>query len=341
MMFNERQKRILQAVTVDYISTAEPVGSRTIARKYNLGVSPATIRNEMYELEEAGYLEQPHTSAGRIPSDLGYRFFVDVLMEPYAVDQRQATSIRSGLMQQVQELTDLLHQTARLLAHLTQYTTILIGPIRVKRVFKSLVFVGVDQYHVLAVLVTEPNFVENVLIELTELTSTEELDALGVTLAEILQGQDLSRLSFTMHQQIKSLVPQKPLYEGLMRLFCANQDPRAENIIIEGATLLLEQPEFMDIAKVKNFLRAMEGKEVLVNILTEDTNARGLRVKIGKENRIGEFQECSLVTATYEYDGEIVGTLGVLGPTRLDYAKATAMVSLLSQILSEQLDEII
>ena len=341
MMFNERQKRILQAVTVDYISTAEPVGSRTIARKYNLGVSPATIRNEMYELEEAGYLEQPHTSAGRIPSDLGYRFFVDVLMEPYAVDQRQATSIRSGLMQQVQELTDLLHQTARLLAHLTQYTTILIGPIRVKRVFKSLVFVGVDQYHVLAVLVTEPNFVENVLIELTELTSTEELDALGVTLAEILQGQDLSRLSFTMHQQIKSLVPQKPLYEGLMRLFFANQDPRAENIIIEGATLLLEQPEFMDIAKVKNFLRAMEGKEVLVNILTEDTNARGLRVKIGKENRIGEFQECSLVTATYEYDGEIVGTLGVLGPTRLDYAKATAMVSLLSQILSEQLDEII
>lgn len=341
MMFNERQKRILQAVTVDYISTAEPVGSRTIARKYNLGVSPATIRNEMYELEEAGYLEQPHTSAGRIPSDLGYRFFVDVLMEPYAVDQRQATSIRSGLMQQVQELTDLLHQTARLLAHLTQYTTILIGPIRAKRVFKSLVFVGVDQYHVLAVLVTEPNFVENVLIELTELTSTEELDALGVTLAEILQGQDLSRLSFTMHQQIKSLVPQKPLYEGLMRLFFANQDPRAENIIIEGATLLLEQPEFMDIAKVKNFLRAMEGKEVLVNILTEDTNARGLRVKIGKENRIGEFQECSLVTATYEYAGEIVGTLGVLGPTRLDYAKATAMVSLLSQILSEQLDEII
>ena len=341
MMFNERQKRILQAVTVDYITTAEPVGSRTIARKYNLGVSPATIRNEMYELEEAGYLEQPHTSAGRIPSDLGYRFFVDVLMEPYAVDQQQATRIRSGLMQETQELTDLLHQTARLLAHLTQYTTVLIGPIRAKRIFKSLVFVGVDQYHVLAVLVTEPNFVENILIELAETTSTEELDALGATLVELLQGQDLSSLSFTMHQQIKSFIPQDLLYEGLMRLFFANQDLRGERIIIEGATLLLEQPEFTDIAKVKNFLRAMEGKEVLVGILNEDTNSRGLRVRIGKENRIGDFQECSLVTATYEYDGEIVGTLGVLGPTRLDYAKATAMVSLLSQILSEQLDEII
>lgn len=340
-MFNERQKRILHAIIVDYISTAEPVGSRTIARKYNLGVSPATIRNEMSELEEAGYLEQPHTSAGRIPSDLGYRFYVDALMEPVLLDDLKQAQIRVGLSQRGQELATLMHQAAKLLSNLTSYTSVVLGPVRSKRVFKNLALVGVDDYHLLMVLVTEPNFIENSLVELTEAIDPGTLANLATSITGILQGQSLGQFSPTLHQQLKTVVSRKDLYAELMQLLFRAQEPQGGQVIIEGTTHLLEQPEFMDLNKVKAFLRAVEGKELLLNILGEEAVSSGLRVRIGKENGVGEFQDCSLVTATYEFNGEVLGTLGVFGPTRLDYANTTAAVSIFSQILSEMLEEML
>ncbi|MBO8126153.1 MAG: heat-inducible transcription repressor HrcA [Firmicutes bacterium] len=339
-MFNERQKRILQAVTIDYIYTAEPVGSRTIARKYNLGVSPATIRNEMYELEEAGYLQQPHTSAGRIPSDLGYRFYVDVLMEPEVFDDAQVEEIRSGLALSSHDLAILLHQAVKLLSSLTRYTAVLIGPVTSKRIFKNLGLVRIDDFHALAVLVTEPNLVENSTIELEQPLSDGELATIAATVSELLQGRDLNQLTTTINQQLRHFVPQKALYEALVRLMFTERGPKNDQVIIEGTTHLLDQPEFTDLSKAKAFLRAMEGKELLLNILGDDTTTSGLKVRIGKENQVDEFQECSIVTATYEYNGQPLGTIGIFGPTRLDYAKTTTAVSVFAQLLGELLEEV-
>lgn len=338
-MFNERQKLILQAIIHDYISTAEPVGSRTIARKYNLGVSPATIRNEMYELEEAGYLEQPHTSAGRIPSDLGYRFYVDVLMEPAVIPEEQAGSVRAGLSLSGQEINRLLHSAVQLLSAMTQYTSVMIAPLQSKRIFKNLGLISMDDHHAFAVLVTEPNFIENATVQMSTPLSHTELTQLGIELSTILRGKDLSEINPSLYQAAKSLIPDRVLAEDLLEVLFGRRSAKGDQVLIEGTAHMLDHPEFMDINKVKSLLRAVETKGILLDVLSEDAKTSGLKVRIGKENRVDEFQECSLVTATYEYNGEIIGTIGVFGPTRLDYAKATATVAFFAEVLSELLED--
>ncbi len=340
-MFNERQKQILQAIILDYITTAEPVGSRTIARKYNLGVSPATIRNEMYELEEAGYLQQPHTSAGRIPSDLGYRFYVDVLMEPAVITDDQAGSVRAGLSLTGQEIDNILHNAVQLLSTMTQYTSVMIAPIQSKRIFKNLGLISMDDHHAFAVLVTEPNFIENATVEMGVPLNHAELTSLGVSLSAVLRGKDLSEINPSLYQATKNLIPDKVLAEELLELLFAKRSLKGDQVLIEGTAHILDHPEFMDINKVKSFLRAVEGKGILLDVLSDDAKSSGLKVRIGKENRVDEFQECSLVTATYEYNGEIIGTIGVFGPTRLDYARATATVNLFADVLSELLEDVV
>ncbi|MDI3280366.1 MAG: heat-inducible transcriptional repressor HrcA [Bacillota bacterium] len=339
-VLDERKQQILRAVTDDYISTAEPVGSRTIARRYNLGLSPATIRNEMADLEEAGYLQQPHTSAGRIPSEKGYRFYVDELLIPADLDEFEAEIIRRHLRQRPHELMALIHQATRLLGELTSYTTIVLGPVVERQVIKHLSLVGVRPLTVLALLVIDPGFIRSRLVEVEEPLEKEALTSLSEALTARLRGAILGEIGRNLLSEVRELIPNRTLAEEVLHLL--EPAPQgAENVYVEGVLRLLTQPEFRDVEKARPLLAALEAKETLTGSLYGLLSGEGkITVRIGQENPQQAFRECSLVAATYGCGGRVMGILGVFGPMRMDYGRAISTLRYLAEELTETLSEL-
>ena len=332
-MLDERKRQVLQAIIDDYISTAEPIGSRTIARKAGLGVSPATIRNEMSDLGALGFLEQPHASAGRIPSAKGYRFYVDCLMGPQQVSDRDTALINQWFEQKVRRLDEAFQETVRVLSRVTRNVSLLVAPQAPSCKFKYMQFLPFDETRVVVIVVTDTGVMENRLMAIPPGTSSEELQRISGALNHWLGGLALPDIKASLLEQIKNdVLPRPDLIESALALLReATGGPSAgEKVYLGGTTQLLNQPEFRDVEKVKNLLSMLEEERLLHDILhTQDGN--GVIVTIGQENKFSGIQDCSVIQASFRLDGQTVGTLAVLGPTRMEYARTMAVIEFMQK----------
>ncbi len=337
-MLDERKKMVLLAIIQDYIATAEPIGSRTIARKYKLGVSPATIRNEMSDLEELGYIEQPHTSAGRVPSDLGYRYYVDCLMKKRKLSVDEKQSVMGGIQSRVDEVARVIEETNRVLSSLTNYTSVVLGPkTSANPTVKHVQLMPLDPGKALVVVVSGSGIVQNRMINVPEGLTADDLHYITNVLNAKLQGLTLNSIKMTLIKEIYSeLSKHENIINAAMDLIqgSLNLNPE-EKVYLSGTLNIFNQPEFRDINKVKTLLSLLEQDNLLRNLLRENTNKdTGVIVKIGGENQVEGFKDCSMITATYQVDGEVIGAIGLIGPTRMEYDKAVAMVEFVTNHLS-------
>lgn len=338
MTLDPRKQKVLRAVTVDYIDSAEPVASQTIARKYNLGVSSATIRNDMADLETDGYLRQPHTSAGRIPSDKGYRFYVDMLMEPERLSPAAERQVRSTLSGQAGDLEASFRHALRFLSLLTEYTAVVFAPHLRGRIIRTLHLVPLDPLTVVVMLVTDPGFVQSRVVELAEPLEEGVAEGLSVALTRLLRGTPLGEATRTVREDLERLVPDYGLCRQLWELVGSEPEPEITGMQAEGATNLFKHPEFRDVDRVREFLALLEGKTTLVELLGEMASAGQVTVRIGGENLVAELRPYSLVFAPISFQGQPMGTVGVIGPTRMSYGRSISSVSLIAECLEDLLE---
>lgn len=333
-MLNDRKKKILQLIIEDYISTAEPVGSRTIARKYDLGLSPATIRNEMSDLELLGYLEQPHTSAGRIPSAQAYRFYVDSMIEPGSLTDNDMALINSWYSERRRSIDEIFQSTAKILSRMTQNVSMVIANRENGAVFKYLRFLPLDDTHAIMCIVTHEGSVDNCVVEIPLGMRPEEMDYIAGRISRMLEGLELTEINDPMLALVRENVAHdevlfSSLVQSLRKLKHRNEQQR---VFLGGTKQLLNQPEFRDVERVKSLLGLLEEERVVRDLLRADGDS-GLKITIGAENKFTGIQDCSMVQATYRLNGKIVGTMAVLGPTRMEYGKVISVMDYLHRYL--------
>ncbi len=336
-----RKRKVLHAIILDYIATADPVGSRTIAKKYNLGVSPATVRNEMADLEEMGLLEQPYTSAGRIPSQLGYRYYVDSLMIREALPPEIKEMIRGALRSRVKETESLIQLSSKLLSQLTNYTALIMAPSYAKNTLRHIQLLAVEENKAVIIVVLDNGHVEHCTVEVPDYLNPEDFTAISHILNERLQGLALEQWKPSVLKSIYSeLKYKKKVLNNIIEIIENSLAVDHDNKVFLGGTLnIFNQPEFKDINKVKGLLSLLEEAENIKDIL-QGENTEGTIVKIGTENALEGMKDCSLITTTYELEGETIGTIGILGPTRMEYSKAISIMEFLTKALTEGLRNI-
>jgi heat-inducible transcriptional repressor len=335
---DDRTRQVLQAVLFEYTLTAEPVGSRQVAKKYALGLSPATIRNVMADLEEFGYLTHPHTSAGRVPTDKAYRFYVDSmgatpLGRPEALHlQRQVAGVRS-------DIDDLMESTSAQLSALSRYAAVILAPPLQRTRLERVDLIPVEGERALIVLATETGWGTSRILTLEEAVSAAELREVARMLSERFGGRTFQEIRAELgdhHGGAPATDRVSRLAASLARkVFTSLWD---RNLYIGGAMNMFDQPEFGDIATIKALLRTFEEKRQLIELLTERAGGvEGVQVVIGSEMPIQELQEASLVAAAYKYRDRVLGVLGVVGPRRMPYAKIVPLVEYTARLVSRRL----
>lgn len=338
VMIDERKRLVLRAIVQDYVSTAEPVGSRSVARRYDFGVSPATIRNEMADLEEMGYLAQPHTSAGRIPSNKGYRFYVDELMDVRPPSPRDLQSIRQLYAQQIHEVQQMLRHAARVLSEVTGCLVLIEGPSMANATFCSLQLVPMRAGRALMVLVTDDGLVDHRILEVPPHLQREDLERIASILSERMSGLRIGQVREHVLEQLQSeLIGYRTLLStALDPLLVADDDDY--RYVMGGANNILKQPEFRDVERAAAILQLL-GEQHLVRDLLAGLQPRSddVTVYIGDENPVDIMHECSVVTAVYRVDGREMGRVAVVGPTRMNYPRVVSVVGLVAQGLSAAL----
>lgn len=333
-MLNERKKKILQIIIEDYISTAEPVGSRTIARKYDLGISPATIRNEMSDLEMLGYLEQPHTSAGRIPSAQAYRLYVDSLIEPGSITDNDMALINVWFNERYRSIDEIFQSTAKILSRMTQNVSMVLANSDTEVEFKYMKFLPLDERHVILCIITGDGNVDTGIVEIPLGMRPREMDYLAGRISRLLEGRKLSEFNSALLEEARSdIAGDKVMFASFVQLIRKiNSSRRKQRVFLGGTKQLLNQPEFRDVEKVKNLLGILEEEKIVCDLLEADAGS-GLKITIGSENKFTGIQDCSMVQATYRLNGRIVGTMAVLGPTRMEYGKVISVIDYLHKYL--------
>jgi heat-inducible transcriptional repressor len=332
----EREKAILQSLIDYYIAMATPVGSRVIANKYKLGISPATIRNTMQDLEEMGLITHPHTSAGRVPTDKGYRVYVDTLLEPEELTYFEEEQIKSEILVDYAEVEDLLEQTSRVLANVSNQLGITIAPRFDQGILTRINLIPVAEKKILVILAVKHGLVKSVLLEAESNVKIEALDKTANILNERLCGLTLGEIKNSMEQRLKDDSTADP---KLIKLFLDSSDnllnfPETEQLHLGGTTNIVDQPEFKDREKLKSLIELIEEKRLLAELVSAKGIRDGITITIGKEIERGEMQSCSLVTSSYRA-GKVSGTIGVIGPTRMRYAKLISLVDYTAKLLSE------
>ena len=334
-MLDERKQRILQAVIQDYISSAEPVGSRTLARKYDLGVSPATIRNEMADLEMLGYLEHIHTSSGRVPSSKGYRLYVDSLLPVQPMTDAEKVMIDKWYKAKVPQLDQVFQETAKIISKLTRNVSLVLAPQISKAAFRCMQFLPLDDHRVIAVLMTDAGFVENRIMEMPAGSSFEDFQRMAKVINGCLAGHTLGAIQNGSLKKIEAEIGDNGLYESAMTLIDkALNSQRKERLYLGGTTEMMEQPEFHNVDKVKELLIMLEKDQLMKDILKAHLGD-GLTVTIGQENEYSGIKDCSIITATYHLDGELLGSMAVLGPTRMEYGRTMSLLNYMNSNLTE------
>lgn len=338
MDLDERKLRILKAIIRNYLETGEPVGSRTISKYTDLNLSSATIRNEMSDLEELGYIIQPHTSAGRIPTDKGYRLYVDNMM---AEKVQEIEDIKELLNEKTDKIELLLQHVAKLLASNTNYTSMVTKPTYKHKKVKFVQLSEVDESQLLAVIVIEGNIVKNKFLDLKTPLDKEMTLKLNIVLNTFLQGLDLTEINMALIQKMKAQAGDYSEVVGDILDAIAEAVSEEDNLEIytSGATNILKYPELSDASKASELLYTFEEKEELTKLISEtDKNEdnHGIQVYIGDEAPLQVMKDCSVVTATYEIEDGVYGKIGIVGPKRMDYEKVVGTL----KTLMVQLDDI-
>ncbi len=332
---DNRKQLVLKAIIDDYIESAEPVGSRTLARKYDLGVSPATIRNEMADLEMLGYLRQLHTSSGRVPSSKGYRFYVDGLIPPKPVSDEEKVLIDRWYRTRVKRIDEVFVETAKIISEVTKNVALVLAPQMTHAAFRCLQFLPLDDHRVITVLMTDAGFIENKIVEMPDGATFADFQRMAQVINHNLAGHTLSSIEPPQLKQIEDEIADTPLYESALEIIHRALDSgKRERLYLGGTTQLLAQPEFHDVEKVKETLLVLEEESLMKDVLHAHMG-EGLEVTIGQENEDSHFQDSSIITATYHLDGELLGTIAVLGPTRMEYARAMSLLEYMNKNLTE------
>ena len=340
MELDERKIKILNSIIQTYLITGEPVGSRTISKYTDLNLSSATIRNEMSDLEDLGYIIQPHTSAGRIPSDKGYRFYVDNLMKEKIAE---VDEMKDVLIEKADKLDQLLKHVAKLLAKNTNYATMISAPQYKRNTLKFIQLSRVSDRQLLVVVMLEGNLIKNRLIEVDEQVDEDEAAKLNILLNTFLQGLNLQEINMELIQRMKAQA------EGYGQIISNIIDAVAVliqeeddlEIYTSGTTNLLKYPELGDREKATELLYTMEEKKALTELIVDyqdsnNENKNPIQIYIGSESPVSTMKDCSIVTATYELDEGVQGTIGIIGPKRMDYKEVVGNL----QTMMNQLDDI-
>lgn len=338
MEIDERKIRILEAIINDYINTAEPVGSRTIAKKYDLGISSATIRNEMADLEEMGYLEQPHSSAGRKPSDKGYRLYVDKLMQIPELSPAEELIIKSQLLDAALfEIDKLIRQATMLISELTRLTCIVKAPSVKKSHIKVIQLMSIDENSILSVIVTDSGIIKNNMIRIGKHINTDVLNKLTNLLNARLKGLTVEDINLEVINNLRNdLTGFDDIFSAIIPvLYDSLNSIDTADIYMEGTTNIFNYPEYNDIEKAREFLALLEDKKKVKELLPTNSN---ISIKIGGENFEENAKECSIISATYSIGSRPLGSIGVIGPTRIPYSK---IISILSKVVKEINDGLI
>ncbi|NLK21539.1 MAG: heat-inducible transcription repressor HrcA [Epulopiscium sp.] len=338
MILDERKIKILDAIIKDYILTGEPVGSRTISKKYELGVSSATIRNEMSDLEEYGFIVQPYTSAGRIPSDKGYRLYVDQLMECKAISDDRLIMFEKMLESKIHKIDSLIREVAKLLSLFTNYTSMISAPQIQKTRLKHMQLIPLDSNSVILIIVTDANIITNNVIQMDMAADQDTLNKLSVMLNDYLRGLTIEQINLPLIQELKVKMGiygeiVSPILDVIAKSIKSKITPE---VYLSGAINMLDFPEFSDIVKAKQLFNTLEENDFLASILLKNPSD-GIKITIGEENEVDEIKNCSLITASYEIGGKSVGTIGIIGPTRMEYGKVVSTLSYISKNLDKLL----
>ena len=342
---DERKLKILQAIIRNYLETGEPVGSRTISKYTYLNLSSATIRNEMSDLEELGYILQPHTSAGRIPSDKGYRLYVDQMMLEKEEQLNQATQevreMKQMLLEREDKMESILKQMAKMLAANTNYATMISAPRGRGSKLKCIQLSRVEERRILTTIVVEGNMIKNTMITLEEPLDDEMLLKLNILLNTNLNGLSIEEINLAMISQLKQ---QAGIYEGVIAevmdaVAAMVRDNENIEIYTSGANNIFKYPELSDNQRASELINTFEEKQLLTEFVQEtltEENQTGIQVYIGNETPVKTMKDCSVVTATYELEEGMKGTIGIIGPRRMDYDKVINTL----KTLKSQLDTI-
>ena len=327
MDLNDRKIKILEAIITDYIETGEPIGSRTIEKKYDLGVSSATIRNEMSDLEELGLIVQPHKSAGRIPSDEGYRLYVDSLMHHREMTKEETNFLENIIVNNINHMDYLMEQTAKALSMLTNYATIVSKPQIIEDEISHIQLVPLDECSIIAVVVTKNKAVENHIIKIDEEFSTNELLEITNIINKALKEYSIKDISKMTNTNKNIISKQEQIINKIFKqIFKEDKDKKDIKFYTSGINNILDFKEFSDIEKAKSIFQILEEKHLLVDALSSNSNSENsIQILIGKENSIEEFKGCSIVKTEYKIAGA-TGTIGIIAPTRMDYAKAVCLL---------------
>lgn len=344
MKMDDRKLKILQAVIADYITTAQPIGSRTIAKKYELGISSATIRNEMSDLEEMGFLEQPHTSAGRIPSERAYRLYVDRLMRIKKLTEDEQTIIMKELGSKADEIESIVRKTAKILSHLTRYTSLAMNSQLDDCRLRHIHFVPIDNNSLVAVIVTDSGIVKNTVIKTADTVTPDYLESLTKVVNEIFQSATVEELNRSVEtDDFRRQAYRYRLLDNLISLIVDSlEEKKCDEVYADGMCNIFNFPEYSDVSRARSLLALIEDKEQLAGLINRIAG-KGIKVSIGSELDNESVRDCSLVTATYSIGDKEIGKIGIIGPTRMEYARVVAIMGFMADqitcLIKKQLGE--
>ncbi len=335
-----RGRKILYAAITEYIATGEPVGSRKLARRYGLNLSPASIRNVLADLEDLGFLAQPHTSAGRIPTDQGFRVFVDALVQMREVTSEDRVAIVNRMKDLKGRTDDLMRESGRLLSALTGAASVIVSPRPQDEQLAQVRFLPLRRREILAVLITTSGGVQNRVVSLDRDVSEGDLERFHNYLSDLVGDRNLAQIRDALAHQLKD---ERGDYVSLNKDVASLVDQTLEQegwepmVLVEGQDHLFDRPEFSSAEKIRAFLRAFEEKEALLELLDETLASGGVHVRIGAEAKLQDVQDVSVISSGYRSDSGSIGSVGVIGPARIDYGKVVPLVEFTAHMMGETL----
>ena len=335
MELDERKKKILQAIIEEYIETASPVSSGSLVENSDLNCSSATIRNEMAELEKIGFLEKPHTSAGRIPSQTGYRYYVDELVRDDAISRAEMEFIKAKLETKVNNLEELTKITTTTLSEITHYTTIAVGPDVNKHTISDIKFVLLGNRMLMAIILTDSGIVRESIIKFDEDIEQEQIDDLTYIFRNKLVGKPLEKLEgpiedFIVTEMKAGINIIKKIIEEINKIL----DASSQKMYLEGTNKVVDMPEFKKVDVAKDFLNVLDAKDLVADVLNTGM-AQDINVYIGDESEHEELKNFSIITFNHLLEGKDIGTIGIIGPTRMDYSKVISVMKYISKKLND------
>ncbi|MBC8590780.1 heat-inducible transcriptional repressor HrcA [Wansuia hejianensis] len=341
-MLDERKLKVLYAIINSYISSAEPIGSRTISKNYDLGVSSATIRNEMSDLEDLGFLSKPHSSAGRVPSDKAYRFYVNQLLKQnkQSIGTEKDIEIKEILANKSWEMEELIRNSAEMLSALTSYTAIVASPKLKTSKVKTIQLLSLDDLRVLMIIVCDTGIVKKAIYKPKNPISSDQLSTISKFLNIKLQGLSMDELLIQFENNVfEEMYKYKGVIDELIPIINDSiEDLTSIDLYSYGLTKILNFPEYRDVEKVKEFISFVEDKDLILDILLNNSSSEDIDILIGSENKYAPIKDISMITATYKIGNKTISKVGLVGPTRMDYLNLIDTLKIFSANITDMLN---